>query len=59
MDDDLRYRWVRPATDEADAVMLAKAQARADGWNPDGPVAYRVVEQTGFLPVAHEWVESA
>lgn len=59
MDDDLTYRWVGLAIDEADAVMVAKAEARAEGWDPGGPVAYRVVEQAGFLPIAHEWVESA
>ncbi len=57
MADDLTYRWTGQATDEAHAVTLAKAAARDDGWQPGGPVAFRVVETAGFLPVAHEWVD--
>ncbi len=53
------YGWEGATTDEAHAVVLARREARSDGWDPEGPVAYRVVEVTGFLPVAHEWVESA
>jgi hypothetical protein len=59
MAEDLTYRWEGRATDEAHAVVLARSEALADGWHPDGPVACRVVEATGFLPVAHEWVDSA
>ena len=33
--------------------------SKADGWSPDGPVANRVVESTGFFPVAHEWVDTS
>jgi hypothetical protein len=36
-----------------------ESDARADGWNPEGPVAYRVAEVVDFHPVAHEWVERA
>lgn len=57
MADDLTYHWSGQATDEAHAVVLAKAAARDDGWTPEGPIAYRVVEAEGFLPVAHEWVD--
>ena len=39
--------------------MLAKHDAQENGWNPHGDVACRVVEVTGFLPVAHEWVDTA
>ena len=59
MADDETYVWRGRATDEADAVVVAKAAASGDGWEPSGPVAYRVVEQAGFLPVAHEWVDRA
>ena len=59
MAEDETYRWEGRATDEAHAVVLAKHESQADGWNPDGPVACRVVEVAGFLPVAHEWVDAA
>ena len=59
MVEDGTYRWRGPATDEAHAVVLARAEASSDGWNPDGPVACRVVELAEFLPVAHECVEQA
>ena len=59
MADDETYTWVGRATDEAHAVVLAKRSASDDGWAPDGPVGYRVVETAGFLPVAHEWVDNA
>lgn len=59
MSEDLVYTWTGYATDEAHAVVVAKREAAADGWAPEGPVAYRVVETGGFLPVAHEWVDRA
>ena len=59
MAQDQTYRWEGQATDEAHAVVLARHEAQADGWNPDGDVACRVVEVAGFLPVAHEWVDTA
>ena len=59
MAEDLTYRWEGRATDEAHAVVLAKQESKAHGWSPDGPVACRVVESTGFLPVTHEWVDTA
>lgn len=59
MAEDPTFVWVGEATDEAHAVVRAKADARADGWEPVGHVAYRVVEAGGFLPVAHEWVDAA
>ena len=37
------YGWEGRATDEVHAVMRAKRESHADGWNPDGPVACRVV----------------
>ena len=57
MAEDETYQWFGRATDEAHAVVLAKAEALADGWAPNGPVAYRIVEDVDFLPVAHEWVD--
>lgn len=59
MAEDEAYTWCGQATDEAHAVTLAKTAAEGDGWEPRGPVAYRVVEGAGFLPVAHEWVDRA
>jgi hypothetical protein len=58
MADDQTFHWVGQATDEAHAVVLAKQDAADEGWDPDGPIACRVVESTDFLPVAHEWVET-
>jgi hypothetical protein len=57
MADDATYHWRGEATDEAHAVVIARREAAADGWQPDGPIACRVVESTDFLPVSHEWVE--
>lgn len=57
MAEDETYTWSGPATDEAHAVVLAKRAASEDGWTPDGPIGFRVVEVSGFLPVAHEWVD--
>lgn len=57
MADDETYTWSGQATDEAHAVVLAKRAASEDGWSPDGPIGFRVVEARGFLPVAHEWVD--
>jgi hypothetical protein len=59
MSQDQTYTWSGRATDEAHAVVLGNAAAEGDGWEPSGPVSYRVVEQGGFLPVAHEWVDRA
>jgi hypothetical protein len=59
MADDQTYTWSGQATDEAHAVVLAKRAAADDGWEPGGPIGYRVVETGGFLPVAHEWVDRA
>jgi hypothetical protein len=50
MADDETYTWVGQAADEAHAVVFAKPAASDDGWAPNGPVGYRVVESAGFLP---------
>ncbi len=57
MADDETYTWSGQATDEAHAVVLAKRAGSEDGWSPDGPIGFRVVEARGFLAVAHEWVD--
>ena len=59
MGEDLTYRWEGRATDDAHAGALGEQESTAEGWSPDGPVACRVVESTGFLPVPREWVDAA
>jgi hypothetical protein len=55
--DDEVYTWSGAATDEAEAVTLARRHAAEDGWNADNghqATSFRVVEQVEFLPVPSE-----
>lgn len=54
---DQEYRWSGPATDEAEAITLARHQAADDLWNVEQDAqatSFRVVERTGFMPIALE-----
>ena len=53
----IEFRWWGPATDEWNALTLARHQAADDGLNPENmseTISFRVVAQRGFLPIAIE-----
>jgi hypothetical protein len=55
--DDEVYTWSGLATDEAEAVTVARRHAAEDDWNADNghqATSFRVVEQVEFLPVPSE-----
>ena len=55
--DYVEFRWWGPATDEWNALTLARHQAADDGLNPENrseTISFRVVAQRGFLPIAIE-----
>lgn len=57
-DEPRHYRWSGPATDEAHALVLAKAAAADDGWNAEHDASYhsaRVVEEAAAIPVTFQF----